>query len=69
MNIKLNKEILLNLKLIENEEDPLIRMIAYAKVSGIVEYALVKEDIEEESAKKFMHTIEQVINLCIDQLN
>lgn len=47
----LYKEILLNLRLIENEEDPIARMIAYAKIGGIVEYAFVKEDIEEESAK------------------
>lgn len=69
MNNKLYKEILLNLKLIENEEDALKRMIGYAKIGGIVEYALVKEDIEEESAKKFMHAIEQAIYSCIDQLN
>lgn len=45
------KEILLNLMLIENEEDPLVTMLACAKIVGIVEYAFVKDDIEEESAK------------------
>ena len=66
---KVYKEILLNLMLIENEEDPLVRMLAYAKIGGIVEYALVKEDIGEESSKKFMYNIEQAIYSCIDQLN
>ena len=66
---KLYKEILLNLRLIENEEDPLVRMIAYAKINGIVEYAFVKDDIGEESAKKFMHTVLQAIYSCIDQLD
>lgn len=66
---KVYKEILLNLMLIVNEEDPLLRMIAYAKIGGIVEYAFLKEDIGEESAKKFMHAIEQAIYSCIDQLD
>lgn len=66
---KVYKEILLNLMLIENEEDPLVRMLAYAKIGGIVEYALVKEDMGEESANKFMYAIEQAIYSCIDQLN
>ena len=65
----LYKEILLNLMLIENEEDPLVRMLAYAKIGGIVEYALVKEDIEEEKAEYFMRLLEQNIYSCIDQLN
>lgn len=69
MNNKLYKEILLNLMLIENEEDPLVRMLAYAKIGGIVEYALVKEDIEEEKAKEFMHLLEQNVYSCIDQLD
>lgn len=63
------KEILLNLMLIENEEDPLIRMLAYAKIGGIVEYAFVKDDIEEEKAKELMFVLEQLIYSCIDQLN
>ena len=66
---KVYKEILLNLMLIENEEDPLVRMLAYAKIGGIVEYAFVKEDIGEESANKFMYAIEQAIYSCIDQLD
>lgn len=66
---QLYKEILLNLMLIENEEDPILRMLAYAKIGGIVEYALVKEDIEEESAEKFMYAIVQAIYSCIDQLD
>lgn len=65
----LYKEILLNLRLIVNEEDPIARMIAYAKIGGIVEYAFVKEDIEEESAKKFMNTVVKAILSCIDQLD
>lgn len=65
----LYKEILLNLRLIENEEDPIARMIAYAKIGGIVEYAFVKEDIEEESAKKFMNAVVKAISSCIDQLD
>lgn len=65
----LYKEILLNLNLIENEEDPMVRMLAYAKIGGIVEYAFVKDDIEEESAKRFMRAIEQAIYSCIDQLD
>lgn len=66
---KVYKEILLNLMLIENEEDPIVRMLAYAKIGGIVEYSFVKDDIEEESAKQFMHAIEQAIYSCIDQLD
>lgn len=65
---ELYKEILLNLMLIENEEDPLLRMISYAKIGGIVEYAFVKDDIGEESANKFMHAVVQAIESCIDQL-
>ena len=65
----LYKEILLNLMLIENEEDPRVRMLAYAKIGGIVEYAFVKEDIGEESANKFMYAILQAIYSCIDQLD
>ena len=66
---KVYKEILLNLMLIENEEDPLLRMLAYAKIGGIVEYGFVKEDIGEESANKFMYAIQQAIYSCIDQLD
>lgn len=66
---KVYKEILLNLMLIENEEDPIARMLAYAKIGGIVEYAHVKGDIDEESAEKFMHAIVQAIYSCIDQLD
>lgn len=65
---KLYKEISLNLMLIENEEHPLVRMITYAKIVGIIEYALVKEDIEEE-AKELANLLERIINSCIDQLN
>lgn len=65
----LYKEILSNLMLIENEEDPLLKMIAYAKIGGIVEYAFAKGDTTEESAKKFMYAIEQAIKSCIDQLD
>ena len=66
---ELYKEISLNLMLIENETDPIIRMVAYAKITGIVEYAHVKEDIEEEKAKEFMSVLEKSIYSCIDQLN
>lgn len=66
---ELYNEILLNLMLIENEEDPLIRMLAYSKIAGIVEYAFVKDDIEEEIAKKFMQAVVKAISSCIDQLN
>lgn len=65
----LYKQILLNLRLIKNEEDPLIRMVAYSKIAGIVEYAFVKDDIEEEIAKKFMQPVVKAISSCIDQLN
>lgn len=65
----LYKEILLNLMLIENETDPILRMVAYAKIGGIVEYALVKEDIEEEIAEKFMHAVVKAISSCKDQVN
>lgn len=65
----LYKEILLNLMLIENETDPILRMVAYAKIGGIVEYALVKEDIEEEIAEKIMYAVEKAVSSCIDQLN
>lgn len=61
--------ILLNLMLIENEENPLIRMIAYAKIGGIVEYSLVKEDIKEEKAEQLMYLLTQNIYSCIDQLD
>ena len=66
---KLYKEISLNLMLIENEEHPLVRMITYAKIVGIIEYALVKEDIEEEEAKELANLLERIINSCIHQLN
>lgn len=66
---KVYKEILLNLMLIENEEDPLVRMLAYAKIGGIVEYSLVKEDIKEEKAKQLMYLLTQNIYSCIDQLD
>lgn len=66
---KLYKEILLNLMLIENEVDPIVRMLAYAKIAGIVEYAFAKDDIEEEKAKEFSHILIQLIYSCIDQLN
>ena len=66
---KLYKQILLNLMLIENETDPILRMLAYAKIGGIVEYALVKEDIEEEIAEKIMHAVVKAISLCKYQLN
>lgn len=68
MNI-LYKEILLNLKLIENENDPIVRMVAYAKIAGIVEYAFVKEDIEEEKANELANLLEHNIYSCIDQLD
>ena len=51
---KLYKEILLNLMLIENEVDPIVRMVAYAKIGGIIEYAFVKDDIKEEKAKQVL---------------
>ena len=66
---ELYKEISLNLMLIENEEHPLVRMITYAKIVGIIEYALVKEDIEEEKAKELANLLEHNINSCIGQLN
>lgn len=44
-------------------------MIAYAKISGIVEYAFEKEDIEEEIAEELMHMLLQSIQSCIDQLD
>ena len=66
---KLHKEILSNLKLIENEEDSIARMIVYAKICGIVEYAFAKDDIEEEKAKEFLHILIQLIYSCIGQLN
>lgn len=66
---KVYKEILLNLMLIENEEDPLVRMLAYAKIGGIVEYALVKEDIGEEEATELMYMLKQNVYSCIDQLD
>lgn len=66
---KLYKEILLNLMLIENEEDPLLRMLAYAKIGGIVEYAHVKDDIKEEKAKQLMCLLTQNIKSCIDQID
>lgn len=62
-------EILLNLKLIEKEEDPLVRIIAYAKIRGIIEYALVKEDIDEEKANELANLLEHNIFSCIDQLD
>lgn len=65
----LYKEILLNLMLIENEDDPIARMIAYAKISGIVEYAFVKDDIEEEKAKQLIYLLIEIIKSCIDQLD
>ena len=63
------KEILLNLKLIENEVDPIVRMVAYAKIGGIIEYAFVKDDIKEEKAKQLMCLLTQNIQSCIDQLD
>lgn len=66
---KLYKEILLNLMLIENEVDPIVRMVAYAKIGGIIEYAFVKDDIKEEEAKQLMCLLTQNIQSCIDQLN
>ena len=65
----LYKEILSNLMVIENEEDPLLKMIAYAKIGGIVEYAFVKDDIKEEKAKQLMCLLTQNIQSCIDQLD
>lgn len=65
----LYKEILLNLMLIENETDPLVRIIAYAKIGGIIEYAFVKDDIKEEKAKQLMYLLTQIIKSCIDQLD
>ena len=65
----LYKEILLNLMLIENEVDPIVRMVAYAKIGGMVRYAFIKEDIEEESAKQVMCLLTQNIQSCIDQLD
>lgn len=67
--ITLYKEILLNLKLIENEEDPLIRIIGYAKINGIVEHAFVKEDIEQEKANELVNLLVHNIYSCIDQLD
>ena len=64
----LYKEILLNLKLIENEEDPLVRIIAYAKIGGMVKYGLIKEDIEEENAEELMNMLKENIYLCVFQL-
>lgn len=66
---KLYKEILLNLMLIENEEDPIVRMIAYAKIGGMVKYAYIKGDIEEENAEELMNMLKKNIYLCVDQLN
>lgn len=66
---KLYKEILLNLMLIENEVDPIVRMVAYAKIGGIIEYAFVKDDIKEEKAKQLMCLLTQNIQSCIDQLD
>lgn len=66
---KLYKEILLNLMLIENEVDPIVRMVAYAKIGGIIEYAFVKDDIKEEKAKQLMCLLTQNIQSCIEQLD
>ena len=66
---KLYKEILLNLMLIENEVDPIVRMVAYAKIGGIIEYAFVKDDIKEEKAKQLMCLLTQNIQSCINQLD
>lgn len=66
---KLYKEILLNLMLIENEVDPIVRMVAYAKIGGIIEYAFVKDDIKEEKANQLMCLLTQNIQSCIDQLD
>ena len=65
----LYKEILSNLMLIENEVDPIVRMIVYAKIGGIIEYAFVKDDIKEEKAKQLMCLLTQNIQSCIDQLD
>lgn len=65
----LYKEILLNLMLIENEVDPIVRMVAYAKIGGIIEYAFAKDDIKEEKAKQLMCLLTQNIQSCIDQLD
>ena len=66
---KLYKDILLNLMLIENEVDPIVRMVAYAKIGGIIEYAFVKDDIKEEKAKQLMCLLTQNIQSCINQLD
>ena len=66
---KLYKEILLNLMLIENEVDPIVRMVAYAKIGGIIEYAFVKDDIKEEKAKQLMCLLTQNIQSCIIQFH
>lgn len=65
----LYKEILSNLMVIENEEDPIVRMIVYAKIGGMVRYAFIKEDIKEENAKQVMWLLTKNIQSCIDQLN
>ena len=61
--------ILKNLMKIENEVDPIVRMVAYAKIGGIIEYAFVKDDIKEEKAKQLMYLSTQNIQSCIVQLD
>ena len=65
----LYKEILSNLMLIENEEDPIVRMIVYAKIGGMVKYAFIKEDIEKENAEELMNMLKVNIYLCVGQLD
>lgn len=66
---KLYEEILLHLSLIENNKDPLVTMLAYAKIAGIVDYGFIKDDIEEEKAKELMKVLEEGVYQCIDLLD
>ena len=61
--------ILKNLMIIEDEEDPKILMMVYAKIAGIVGYAFIKEDIGEEEATKLMYMLKQNVYSCIDKLD
>lgn len=66
---ELYKEILLNLMLIEDEKDPIVRMLAYAKIGGMVKYALIKEDIEKENAEELMNMLKENIYVCVSLIN
>ena len=61
--------ILENLMIIEDEEDPKVLMMVYAKIAGIVGYAFIKEDIGEEEATELMYMLKQNVYSCIDQLD